>query len=118
MFYAPVLFQTLGFKSNASLVSAAITGSVNVISTIVSVIFVDGAGRQTLLIQAGFQMFLSQMVVAVLMGLKVKDHSNNLGHGLGILVVVFVCSFVASFEGSRGIHEICGEMFWYYAVMF
>ncbi|KAL6216266.1 hypothetical protein ACLB2K_009489 [Fragaria x ananassa] len=102
MFYAPVLFQTLGFKSNASLVSAAITGSVNVVSTIVSVILVDIAGRRKLLIQAGFQMFLSQMVVAVLMGLKVKDHSNNLGHNLGILVVVLVCSFVASFAWSWG----------------
>ncbi|KAL0457230.1 UNVERIFIED_CONTAM: Sugar transport protein 8 [Sesamum latifolium] len=30
MFYAPVLFQTLGFKSDASLLSAVITGLVNV----------------------------------------------------------------------------------------
>ncbi|KAG5616097.1 hypothetical protein H5410_015921 [Solanum commersonii] len=30
MFYAPVLFETLGFKANASLMSAVITGAVNV----------------------------------------------------------------------------------------
>ncbi|KAH0764065.1 hypothetical protein KY290_020138 [Solanum tuberosum] len=29
MFYAPVLFETLGFKANASLMSAVITGAVN-----------------------------------------------------------------------------------------
>ncbi|PRQ38413.1 putative major facilitator, sugar transporter, major facilitator superfamily [Rosa chinensis] len=102
MFYAPVLFQTLGFKSDASLYSAVITGLVNVLSTLVSVVFVDKAGRRMLLIEAGVQMFLSQMGVAIVMGLKVKDHSNNLGHGLGVLVLVFVCSFVASFAWSWG----------------
>ncbi|KAJ6809420.1 putative sugar transport protein 13 [Iris pallida] len=35
MFYAPVLFNTLGFKSDASLYSAVITGAVNVLSTVV-----------------------------------------------------------------------------------
>ncbi|PRQ38643.1 putative major facilitator, sugar transporter, major facilitator superfamily [Rosa chinensis] len=89
MFYAPDLFQTLGFKSDASLYSS-------------SYVFVDKAGRRMLLIEAGVQMFLSQMGVAIVMGLKVRDHSNDLGHGLGILVLVFVCSFVASFGWSWG----------------
>lgn len=34
MFYAPVLFQTLGFKANASLMSAVITGAVNYFSVL------------------------------------------------------------------------------------
>ncbi|CAL9205856.1 unnamed protein product, partial [Musa hybrid cultivar] len=41
MFYAPVLFQTIGFKNDASLLSAVITGIVNVLSTVVSVVLVD-----------------------------------------------------------------------------
>lgn len=102
MFYAPVLFQTLGFKSDASLYSAVITGAVNVLSTVVSIYFVDRAGRRVLLLEAGVQMFLSQLVVAIIMGLKVKDHSNNLGHGLAIVVVLMVCSFVSSFAWSWG----------------
>ncbi|CAB4262967.1 unnamed protein product [Prunus armeniaca] len=68
MFYAPVLFQTLGFKSDASLYSAVITGAVNVLSTVVSIYFVDRAGRRVLLLEAGVQMFLSQLVVAIIMG--------------------------------------------------
>ncbi|KAJ1416810.1 MFS transporter superfamily, partial [Sesbania bispinosa] len=48
MFYAPVLFSTLGFHSDASLYSAVITGVVNVLSTLVSVYFVDKAGRRVL----------------------------------------------------------------------
>ncbi|PQQ21637.1 sugar transport protein 13 [Prunus yedoensis var. nudiflora] len=102
MFYAPVLFQTLGFKSDASLYSAVITGAVNVLSTVVSIYFVDRAGRRVLLLEAGVQMFLSQLVVAIIMGFKVKDHSNNLGHVLAIVVVVMVCSFVSSFAWSWG----------------
>lgn len=61
MFYAPVLFQTLGFKSDASLLSSVITGLVNVSSTFVSIVLVDKAGRRKLLLQACVQMFISQV---------------------------------------------------------
>ncbi|CAN6548012.1 unnamed protein product [Malus baccata var. baccata] len=101
MFYAPVLFQTVGFKSDASLYSAVITGAVNVLSTVVSIYFVDKAGRRVLLLEGGVQMFLSQLVVAIVMGLRVQDNSNNLTPGLAI-VVVMVCSFVSSLAWSWG----------------
>lgn len=61
MFYAPVLFQTMGFKNNASLLSAVITGLVNVLSTIVSVACVDKAGRRALLLEACGQMLIAQV---------------------------------------------------------
>ncbi|KAM1104023.1 hypothetical protein ACFX2J_012455 [Malus domestica] len=102
MFYAPVLFQTFGFKSDASLYSAVITGAVNVLSTVVLIYFVDKAGRRVLLLEAGVQMFLSQLVVAIVMGLRVQDNSNNLTPGLAILVVVMVSSFVSSFAWFWG----------------
>ncbi|KAL5983048.1 hypothetical protein ACLOJK_017128 [Asimina triloba] len=46
MFYVPVLFKTLGFGDDASLVSAVITGVVNVVSTFVSIATVDKFGRR------------------------------------------------------------------------
>ena len=61
MFYAPVLFNTLGFKSDASLYSAVITGAVNVVATVVSIYSVDKVGRRVLLLEAGVQMFFSQV---------------------------------------------------------
>lgn len=61
MFYAPVLFNTLGFGNNASLYSAVITGAVNVLSTVVSIYSVDKVGRRLLLLEAGVQMFFSQV---------------------------------------------------------
>ena len=61
MFYAPVLFQTVGFENDASLLSAVIIGLVNVFSTLVSIYAVDKVGRRKLLLQACVQMFISQV---------------------------------------------------------
>lgn len=58
MFYAPVLFQTVGFKNDGSLLSSVITGLVNVLSTFVSIFTVDRFGRRKLLLQASVQMFV------------------------------------------------------------
>ncbi|XP_068333984.1 sugar transport protein 13-like [Pyrus communis] len=101
-FYAPVLFQTLGFKNDASLYSSVITGVIMVLGAIISIFFVDRAGRRVLLIEGGIQMFLSHVVIAIILGMKLKDQSNDLDHGLGILVVVVICSFVGSFGWSWG----------------
>ncbi|XP_042512774.1 sugar transport protein 13-like [Macadamia integrifolia] len=102
MFYAPVLFDTLGFGGDASLYSAVITGAVNVLSTVVSIYSVDKVGRRLLLLEAGVQMFLSQVAIAIILGIKVTDKSNNLGTSFAILVVVLICTYVSSFAWSWG----------------
>jgi len=104
MFYAPVLFNTLGFGNDAALYSAVITGAVNVVSTGVSIYSVDKLGRRILLLEAGIQMFLAQVAIAIILGLKLKDDpaQSTLPKGLAILVVVFVCMFVSSFAWSWG----------------
>ncbi|XP_023526918.1 sugar transport protein 13-like [Cucurbita pepo subsp. pepo] len=102
MFYAPVLFSTLGFGSDASLYSSVITGAVNVLSTLVSIYSVDKLGRRVLLIEAGVQMFISQMIIAVVLGLKLDDNTNNMSRGMAIVVVLMVCTFVSSFAWSWG----------------
>jgi MFS family permease len=60
-FYAPVLFKTIGFGGKASLMSAVITGSVNCVATLVSIVSVDKWGRRTLFLEGGTQMFLCQV---------------------------------------------------------
>ncbi|KAL6548399.1 Sugar transport protein 13 [Orobanche gracilis] len=102
MFYAPVLFSTVGFGSDAALYSAVITGAVNLLSTLVSIYSVDKVGRRMLLLEAGIQMFLSQVIMAVILGVKVKDHTDDLGHGYAIFVVVLICTFVSAFAWSWG----------------
>jgi MFS transporter, SP family, sugar:H+ symporter len=60
-FYAPVLFKTIGFGSNASLMSAMITGGCNALATFVSILTVDKFGRRTLFLEGGAQMCICQV---------------------------------------------------------
>lgn len=61
MFYAPVLFKILGFGDDASLMSAVITGGVNVLATLVSIFTVDKFGRRILFLEGGGQMLICQV---------------------------------------------------------
>lgn len=61
LFYAPVLFQTMGFAGDASLYSSATTGGVLAFSTFISIATVDRLGRRALLISGGLQMITCQV---------------------------------------------------------
>ncbi|KAJ6890692.1 hypothetical protein NC651_024256 [Populus alba x Populus x berolinensis] len=103
MFYAPVLFQTVGFKNDASLLSAVTTGIVNVLSTLVSIFYVDKVGRRVLLLQACVQMLISQVNTAI--GgilLAFLTTTGSLTKLQAAFVVVLVCMFVMSFAWSWG----------------
>lgn len=101
MFYAPVLFQTVGFKSDAALYSAAITGGINVLATIVSVALVDKVGRRLLLVQGSIQMFLAQAAIGALLGVALKPGHQPSG-GDAIAIIVLTCIFVPGFAWSWG----------------
>lgn len=62
MFYAPVLFKTIGFGGDASLISAVVTGVVNVVATAVSIYGVDKWGRRFLFLVGGTQMLICQVI--------------------------------------------------------
>ncbi|PRQ28897.1 putative major facilitator, sugar transporter, major facilitator superfamily [Rosa chinensis] len=104
MFYAPVLFNTIGFGSDASLISAVITGLVNVAATIVSMYGVDKWGRRKLFLEGGTQMLICQIVVAACIGAKfgLDGNADNLPKWYAIVVVVFICTYVAGFAWSWG----------------
>ncbi|URD96196.1 Sugar carrier protein [Musa troglodytarum] len=68
MFYAPVLFKTIGFGDSASLMSAVISGLVNVFATTVSIATVDKFGRRVLFLEGGIQMVVSQVAVGAILG--------------------------------------------------
>lgn len=63
LFYAPVMFQSLGMGSSASLYSNIISGSMLVIGALVSMSVVDRLGRRFLFIEAGMQMISSMVSV-------------------------------------------------------
>ncbi|KDP40152.1 hypothetical protein JCGZ_02150 [Jatropha curcas] len=101
MFYAPVLFQTVGFGNDAALLSSVVTGTVNVLCTIVSVVVVDRAGRRILLIEACLQMLITQTVIGVILMKDLKP-TGDLPSSEALIVVVMVCVFVAGFAWSWG----------------
>ena len=66
MFYAPVLFQTVGFGNDAALLSAVVTGTINVLSTFVGIFLVDKTGRRFLLLQSSVHMLICQVTLVKL----------------------------------------------------
>jgi len=103
MFYAPVLFLTLGFGDEASLMSAVITGIVNVVATVVSIVTVDKFGRRILFLEGGIQMIICQIGVGVMIGLKFGLKGvGTLSSTEANLVLFMICAYVAAFAWSWG----------------
>ncbi|URD79394.1 Sugar transporter [Musa troglodytarum] len=104
MFYAPVLFKTIGFGSEASLASAVITGMVMVFGTFVSIATVDKLGRRALFLQGGAQMLASQLVVGTLIALKfgIGGVATDVTKNYASIIVLFICFYVAAFAWSWG----------------
>eukprot|EP00262_Sarcandra_glabra_P005410 TRINITY_DN16987_c0_g1_i1.p1 TRINITY_DN16987_c0_g1~~TRINITY_DN16987_c0_g1_i1.p1 ORF type:complete len:518 (+),score=64.29 TRINITY_DN16987_c0_g1_i1:133-1686(+) len=101
LFYAPVIFQSLGFGSGASLYSSIITSSVLVLATFVSMALVDKMGRRFLFMEAGIQMISSMLVIAIILALKF-GHGVILPKADGIVLVIMICLFVAAYGWSWG----------------
>ncbi|XP_071709232.1 sugar carrier protein C-like [Rutidosis leptorrhynchoides] len=104
MFYAPVLFKTMGFGDNASLISTVITGVVNMFATFVSILTVDKFGRRALFLEGGIQMFVCQIVITIAIALKfgINGNPGALPMWYAGLVVIFICLYIAAFAWSWG----------------
>ncbi|XP_030453406.1 sugar transport protein 5-like [Syzygium oleosum] len=102
-FYAPVLFQSVGFGSDSALIAAIILGLVNLGSILVSTFVVDRCGRRFLFIEGGVQMFLCQVGVAcVLAATTGTSGTERITKGYAILVLVLMCIYAAGFGWSWG----------------
>ncbi|KAF7056342.1 hypothetical protein CFC21_063759 [Triticum aestivum] len=103
MFYAPVLFKTIGFGGTASLMSSVISGGVNMLATFVSIATVDRLGRRKLLLEGGCQMILAQFVLGTLIWIKFgTDGVATISRSYAIGVVFCICVFVSAFAWSWG----------------
>jgi sugar porter (SP) family MFS transporter len=101
IFYSPVFFSSLGSGDKTALESSCIVGAVNVLATLVAVFCVDRLGRRTLLLEAGVQMFVAEVIVAILLGHYFAD-ATKLPNSVAIGVIVLICVFIASFAWSWG----------------
>ncbi|CAI0423061.1 unnamed protein product [Linum tenue] len=99
-----LLRRSIGFKSDAALLSAVITGTVNVLATFVSIYGVDRWGRRFLFLEGGVQMIGSQVAIAALIGWKfgVTGDVTVLPAWYAWLVVGLICFYVAGYAWSWG----------------
>ncbi|CAN4113834.1 unnamed protein product [Withania somnifera] len=103
MFYAPVLFKTLGFGDGASLMTAVITGLVNVVATLMSVFTVDRFGRRVLFLVGGSLMLICQIAVgSIIANVFGENGIGTFSKGLGYMTVAIICIYVAAFAWSWG----------------
>ncbi|GMN45324.1 hypothetical protein TIFTF001_014506 [Ficus carica] len=102
-FYAPVLFQSVGFGSDSALIASIILGLVNLCSILVSTFVVDRSGRRFLFLAGGIQMFVCQIAVAcVLAATTGVSGTRHISKGYAILVLVLMCIYAAGFGWSWG----------------
>lgn len=76
LFYAPVIFQSLGFGSGAALYSSVITGIALCIAALISMAFVDKFGRRAFFLEAGTEMII--YMVTTLHSNTIQIHSFSL----------------------------------------
>ncbi|KAL8167069.1 hypothetical protein V2J09_008568 [Rumex salicifolius] len=102
-FYAPVLFQSVGFGSDSALIAAIILGVVNLGSILVSTVVVDRFGRRVLFLEGGVQMFICQVAVAIVLAATAGvSHAQHISKDHAILVLVLMCLYAAGFGWSWG----------------
>ncbi|KAM3275592.1 hypothetical protein ACQJBY_044138 [Aegilops geniculata] len=101
LFYAPVLFQSMGFGASWSLYSSMLTGAVLLFSTLISIATVDRLGRRKLLISGGILMIICQVIVAAILGVEFGS-DKHLSRGCSTAVVFVICLFMLAFGWSWG----------------
>ncbi|CAK7337459.1 unnamed protein product [Dovyalis caffra] len=101
LFYAPVLFQSLGFSNDASLVSSVITNAALVVGALISMALVDKFGRRAFFLEAGTEMICVMIAVAITLAVEFGD-GKTIPQGIGIFLVIIICLFCVAYGRSWG----------------
>lgn len=105
LYYAPQIFSSFGFSSTTTtLLATGVTGILQIIFTMPSVLFLDHFGRKTFLIVGAIGMCCCHIVVASVDG--VYENKWNLNEGLakpqGWVSIAFIWLFAVNFAYSWG----------------
>ena len=106
MYYAPRIFQEMGFDTAAQMWFTAAVGLTNMLATFIAIGFVDRLGRKPIL-YAGFT------VMAIGLGLVgTMMHLGIATHGEQIFTVAMLLTFIVGFAMSAGplIWTLCSEV--------
>ncbi|CAN8295159.1 unnamed protein product [Cochlearia groenlandica] len=102
MFYAPVLFQTMGSGSESALISTVVTNGVNALTTIFAIFLVDVFGRKFFLVEGATQMTITQMTIGILLYKNLHLVGPITGHYVPLIVLILICFYVTGFAWSWG----------------
>ncbi|KAJ3679506.1 hypothetical protein LUZ60_017517 [Juncus effusus] len=103
MFYAPILFKTIGLGDGDSLNSTVIVGVINILGTVLSIVLVDRVERRAIFFQGGEQVFISQVIIGVMIYKNFgTTGTDTMPKVFNQLIIMFVCLYVAGFAWSWG----------------
>lgn len=92
LYYAPRIFENLGAGGNTSMIQTVVMGLVNVIFTVIAILYVDKFGRKPLLIIGSTGMAIGMIGMSVL----------TANGAFGITTLIFLVIYTASFMMSWG----------------
>lgn len=92
LYYAPRIFENLGAGENTSMIQTVVMGLVNVIFTVIAILYVDKFGRKPLLIVGSTGMAIGMIGMSTLA-------ANG---AFGITTLIFLVIYTASFMMSWG----------------
>ncbi|MBD2103036.1 sugar porter family MFS transporter [Leptolyngbya sp. FACHB-261] len=114
-YYSSVLWRAVGFSEANSLTITAITGAVNIVTTLIAIAFVDKFGRKPLLILGSIGMTVTLGTLASVFGSAQVDVAGNptLSGAAGITALLAANLYVFCFGFSWGpiVWVMLGEMF-------
>lgn len=93
MYYAPIIFKSMGNGTDSALIQTAIIGGVNFIFTLVAIRWIDRWGRKPLMIGGTVGMIVSLSIITF------AYFTNQLQ---GYLVLACILVYIASFAASLG----------------
>ncbi len=97
IYYGPQIFQMAGFQSaSSSILATAAVGIVNVVLTLVAIIFSDRIGRKPLLYAGCAGMTIALLVLAFSFSLPVAQHDR------GLIALMSLMVYVGCFAFSLG----------------
>ncbi|HEU4983273.1 MAG TPA: sugar porter family MFS transporter, partial [Acidobacteriaceae bacterium] len=106
MYYAPRIFQDMGYHTEAQLWFTAIVGLVNVLATLIAIFLVDKWGRKPILYTGFSVMAIGLGVVGTMMHLGIVTQPERL------FTVAMLLVFIVGFAMSAGplIWILCSEV--------
>jgi MFS transporter, SP family, galactose:H+ symporter len=106
MYYAPRIFQDMGYQTHAQMWFTAAVGLTNVLATLIAIFLVDKWGRKPILYVGFTVMALGLGIVGTMMHLGIQTHGERL------FTVAMLLVFIVGFAMSAGplIWILCSEV--------